>query len=165
MAQRETTDRTAARAPAPAAGPGPLTDLGLLIGRAVVGFIIAAHGWQKLTDVGPATFGSETLAGLGVPFPTTMGYVVTFTELAGGLLLIAGLLTRFAAFALIVNLAVAIMLVKATAPLNFNPAVLVLRGLKRPLVYRFYYAFQHAKHGRTDYLERLERDLFEHLGN
>ena len=51
------------------------------------------------------------------------------------------------------------------APLNFNPAVLVLRGLKRPLVYRFYYAFQHAKHGRTDYLERLERDLFEHLAN
>jgi hypothetical protein len=80
-ASRQTTDRTAAPAPAPAAGPGPLTDLGLLIGRAVVGFIIAAHGWQKLTDVGPATFGSETLAGLGVPFPTLMGYVVTFTEL------------------------------------------------------------------------------------
>lgn len=49
------------------------------------------------------------------------------------------------------------------APRNFNPAVLALRGLRRPLVYRFYDAFRHAKHDRTDYLETLERELFEHV--
>jgi len=47
---------------------------------------------------------------------------------------------------------------------NFNPAVLVLRGSRRPQVFRFYYAFQQAKHGRRQYLEALESELFEKLG-
>ena len=47
---------------------------------------------------------------------------------------------------------------------NFNPAVLVLRGLQRPQVFRFYYAFQQAKHGRRQYLETLESGLFDELG-
>jgi hypothetical protein len=47
---------------------------------------------------------------------------------------------------------------------NFNPAVLVLRGLRQPHVYRFYYAFQHAKHGRGQYLQALETELFDELG-
>lgn len=47
---------------------------------------------------------------------------------------------------------------------NYNPAVLVFRGLRRPAVYRFYYAFQQAKHGRTQYLDALEAELFRELG-
>ena len=47
---------------------------------------------------------------------------------------------------------------------NFNPAVLVLRGLRRPRVYRFFYAFQQAKHGRGEYLEALEAELYRELG-
>jgi hypothetical protein len=47
---------------------------------------------------------------------------------------------------------------------NFNPAVLVLRGLRRPHVFRFYYSFQQAKHGRGQYLEKLESELFDELG-
>jgi len=47
---------------------------------------------------------------------------------------------------------------------NFNPAVLVLRGPRRPHVFRFYYAFQQAKHGRRQYLETLEEELFSELG-
>jgi hypothetical protein len=46
---------------------------------------------------------------------------------------------------------------------NFNPAVLVLQGLRRPRVFRFYYAFQQAKHGRRQYLEMLESELFTEL--
>src|SRR5262245_15474165 len=46
----------------------------------------------------------------------------------------------------------------------FNPAVLVLRGLQRPQVFRFYYEFQQAKHGRRQYLETLESELFDELG-
>ena len=46
---------------------------------------------------------------------------------------------------------------------NFNPAVLALRGLERPLVFRFFYAFQQAKHGRTEYLKELEGELFKHV--
>lgn len=47
---------------------------------------------------------------------------------------------------------------------NFNPAVLVLRGLRRPQVFRFYYAFQQARHGRRQYLDTLEATVFSELG-
>lgn len=47
---------------------------------------------------------------------------------------------------------------------NFNPAVIVFRGLRRPLVFRFFYAFHEAKVGRTQYLEQLEKQMFEALG-
>jgi hypothetical protein len=43
---------------------------------------------------------------------------------------------------------------------NFNPAVLVFRGLRRPLVFRFYYAFHEARIGRPQYLEELEQAMF-----
>jgi hypothetical protein len=46
---------------------------------------------------------------------------------------------------------------------NFNPAVLVLRGFERPLVFRFFYAFQQAENGRPDYLTKLEEELFTHI--
>jgi putative oxidoreductase len=105
----------------PGVGPGPAPSIGLLAGRLLVGFVMAAHGWQKLTDVGPAQFGRSTLAPLDVPIPATMGYVVTFTELIGGLLLIAGLLTRLAAIALTIDLVMAIVLVKSKVPLIVAP--------------------------------------------
>ncbi len=80
--------------------------------RVIVGVIMAAHGWQKLTEMGPANFGSGMLDGLGVPAPVVFGYIVTFTELIGGIMLIVGFLTRFAAAALTAILAVATLLVK-----------------------------------------------------
>ena len=91
---RFTRESEAAPADAPArsasadhgVGPGPAPSIGLLIGRLLVGFVMAAHGYQKLFDLGPAAFGTSTLDPAGVPFPTTMAYVVTFTELIGGLL-------------------------------------------------------------------------------
>jgi len=61
-----------------------------------------AHGWQKLQG-GPADFGQQVLANLGVPLPAFMGYVLTFTELFGGILLIIRLLSRLAALALTIN--------------------------------------------------------------
>lgn len=85
---------------------------GLLVLRVIVGFLIAAHGFQKLTTVGPAGFGRMTLDSLGVPAPVFFGYVVTFAELVGGVLLILGLLTRLAALVLAIDLVVAIILVK-----------------------------------------------------
>ena len=47
---------------------------------------------------------------------------------------------------------------------NFNPAVVVFRGLKRPRVFRFYYAFLEVRAGRPQYLEEQERGMFEALG-
>jgi putative oxidoreductase len=44
--------------------------------------------------------------------PVFMGYVVTFSELIGGILLIIGLLSRLAALILTIDLVAAILLVK-----------------------------------------------------
>src|SRR3712207_5073894 len=63
-----------------------------LVGRVIVGLIMAAYGLQKLL-AGPANFGGF-LAQLGVPAPTLTGYVVTLVELGGGILLIIGLFSR-----------------------------------------------------------------------
>jgi hypothetical protein len=47
---------------------------------------------------------------------------------------------------------------------NFNPAVVVFRGLRQPHVFRFFYAFQEVKAGRREYLHRLESELLKVLG-
>jgi putative oxidoreductase len=90
--------------------PAQLSEVALLVVRVIVGIIMTAHGWQKLTGIGPANFG-QGLAQSGVPLPIFMGYVVTFTEFIGGVLLIVGLLSRLAALFLTINLTVAILLV------------------------------------------------------
>jgi hypothetical protein len=46
---------------------------------------------------------------------------------------------------------------------NFNPVVVVFRGLRQPHVFRFFYAFRQADAGRREYLERLETQMFEAL--
>jgi putative oxidoreductase len=50
-----------------------------------------------------------------------MGYVVTFVELIGGILLIVGLFSRVAALLLTINLGVAILLVKVNIGLLSPP--------------------------------------------
>ncbi len=90
-----------------------------LVVRVIVGVIMAAHGWQKLQG-GPENFGG-VLSQLGVPLPVFMGYVVTFVELIGGILLVLGLLSRLAALLLTINLAVAILLVKVNIGLLSPP--------------------------------------------
>ena len=89
-----------------------LASLAPLAVRIIVGIIMLAHGWQKLTEMGPGNFGGQMLAGLGVPLPVFMGYVVTFIEIIGGILLIIGFLSRLAALLLTIDLVVAVLLVK-----------------------------------------------------
>jgi hypothetical protein len=48
-------------------------------------------------------------------------------------------------------------------PLLHAPVVVVLRGLRHPLVFKFEGAFQRAKHGDRRQLEELERQLFSSL--
>jgi hypothetical protein len=45
-------------------------------------------------------------------------------------------------------------------PSDFNPAVIVFRGLRRPYVFRFRRAFQEAKRGRRHYVDALEEQMF-----
>src|SRR5215217_1329320 len=87
-----------------AAGTAPF------VGRVLAGVIVAAHERRELQG-GPTGFG-PALAGLGVPLPQLMAYVVTLVELIGGVLLIVGLLSRLAALLLTIDLVMAILLVK-----------------------------------------------------
>lgn len=47
---------------------------------------------------------------------------------------------------------------------NYCPAVVVLRGLRHPLVFRLYGAFQDAKHGNDTQLRILEEGIFRAVG-
>jgi putative oxidoreductase len=92
-----------------------LTDLGLLVFRFTLGFEFFTHGMQKFGWFG-GTFGSdggevtgeaaieaqaEFLTILGYDLPLTLSWFLTFTELIGGILLMAGFLTPLGAAAVI----------------------------------------------------------------
>ena len=81
-----------------------LQPLALLIMRLSLGVIMAVHGYHKV--FGGLQHFAHMIGGMGLP--SWLGYVSAFTELLGGLLIIAGFFTRPAAFAICVNLSVAI---------------------------------------------------------
>jgi putative oxidoreductase len=90
---------------------GHLADLGPLCMRVGVGAVFAVHGWQKYDDIGVANF-ANFLDSLGVPAPVTVAWIQTIVEGIGGLVLIAGFMTRLVTIPLIGILIGAIWLVK-----------------------------------------------------
>lgn len=88
--------------------PGsPLSGLGLLVLRWVIGFVFVMHGGEKLFVKGLPTV-AGFLGTAGITPPAFWAFVLTAAELGGGLLLIAGAFTRFAALSLGVTMVVAI---------------------------------------------------------
>ena len=90
---------------------GHLADLGPLCMRVGVGAVFAVHGWQKFDTIGVSNF-AKFLDSLNVPAPETVAWLQTIAEGIGGLLLIAGLMTRLVTLPLIGILIGAILLVK-----------------------------------------------------
>jgi putative oxidoreductase len=90
---------------------GHLADIGPLCMRAGIGLVFVVHGWQKFHDIKVSNF-AKFLDSLGVPAPETVAWLQTIAEGVGGLLLIAGLMTRLVAIPLIGILIGAILLVK-----------------------------------------------------
>jgi putative oxidoreductase len=72
--------------------------------RIALGTIMVAHGSHKV--FGGLHHFAQMVSSMG--FPAWMAYVSAFTELLGGLLILTGLFTRAAAFAVCINLCVAI---------------------------------------------------------
>lgn len=83
----------------------PCSDLGLSVLRIFLGLSMAfAHGVGKLP---PKEGFVGFIEGIGLPAPWLMAWLAALAEFGGGLLLAAGLLTRFAAFGIIVTMLVA----------------------------------------------------------
>lgn len=81
-------------------------DLGIALLRITVGGIFAAHGIQKLAEIGiPGLAGM--LEQQGFPLPMLSALALVGAELLGGLALVAGLFTRWAAVPLAFTMGVA----------------------------------------------------------
>lgn len=66
-------------------------DLGLLIGRVVVGVVFVVHGWQKWSDGISGT--QAGFDAMGVPLPDVTAIFQAGLEVGGGALLVLGALT------------------------------------------------------------------------
>jgi putative oxidoreductase len=77
--------------------------------RLIIGYGFLAHGWAKLSR-GPEGF-ARLLEQIGTPLPGVMAWVSTFTEIVGGLAILAGAFVAAASVPLIVMMLVAMFTV------------------------------------------------------
>lgn len=84
-----------------------LRSWGVTLLRLAVGVIFLMHGGQKFS-MGFHNVG-EFLGSLGIPLPAVAAIVLTLVEFIGGIALIFGLLTRYAAALLCVDMLVALI--------------------------------------------------------
>jgi len=77
-------------------------DFLLLVGRVLIGWIFISSGWRKLMDM-PAFAASMPRRDL----PTWLGYVAAPVEFIGGICLVLGLATRYAALVMLLFVIIA----------------------------------------------------------
>ncbi len=100
-----------------------LQPLALLVMRLVLGSVMLGHGYHKV--FGGLQHHAQFVHSLGLPAWT--GYLSSFTEFFGGILIVLGLLTRVAAFAICIDLSVAI------AKVHFHNGLMGNGGYEFPL--------------------------------
>jgi putative oxidoreductase len=76
--------------------------------RLALGIVMVYHGLDKVGGVGG--FAGQ-LDSMGIPVAIVFAWIVTIVELVGGLAILAGVLTRYAAVLFAVDMAVATVLV------------------------------------------------------
>ena len=78
-----------------------------IILRAVLGAIFIAHGFAKVAHGMPEF--TRTVARLGFPMPGAFAWAAALAEFLGGICVLVGLFTRYAALAIAIDMAVAIV--------------------------------------------------------
>jgi putative oxidoreductase len=113
------------------------TDIAALVLRLAAGLIFLPHGWSKiLGEGGAASFAADMAANYHIP--SFLGYLAAYSELVGGILLIAGLFTRLDAFLLACTMGVAAFVVQLPDALyEVQPGAIkffvAMRGIETPL--------------------------------
>ena len=111
--------------------------------RLLVGSVFLSEGIQKFLY--PTELGAGRFAKIGIPAPEILGPFVGACETIGGGLLILGLITRFAALVLLIDISVAIVSTKIPILLGHGYGRFALPNLPR-------YGFLSMMHeARTDF--------------
>jgi putative oxidoreductase len=107
----------------------------LLFGRVIMALIFVQSGFGKLLDIGAF---SASLAGKGVPFASVLGVIGPCFEFFGGLAVLAGWQTRYAAALIAVFTVVATLIshryweyadaVRRAQEVNFQKNVCIIGG-------------------------------------
>jgi len=84
-----------------------MADVACAFGRVLLSLIFIISGFNKILAIAGT---SAYLARLGVPAPQVTVYVVALTELVGGLMVLVGFQTRWAALVLFVFTGIALFL-------------------------------------------------------
>jgi putative oxidoreductase len=106
-------------------GNANLEQYAILLVRVALGLFFAVSGGNKLFVPSRTEAMYKTLVAARVPLPRLMTYLVSAVELAGGCLLILGLLSSFVSLALLADMLVAILttslsrMPKGLFPLNW----------------------------------------------
>lgn len=90
----------------------------ILLVRAAIAFVFVTEGIQKFLY--PEVLGVGRFAKIGIPSPELVAPLVGGIEIACGALILFGLLTRLAAFALVVDMIVAITATKVPILLGYG---------------------------------------------
>jgi putative oxidoreductase len=112
-------------------------DIAALLLRLAAGLIFIPHGWSKIAGQGgAAAFAGDIAANYHIP--ALFGHLAAWSELAGGALLIIGLLTRLDAFLLAATMFVATFIVQLPDALYEVPPgsiklFVALKGIELPL--------------------------------
>ena len=100
-----------------------LQPLALLVMRLALGAVMVGHGYHKV--FGGLQHHVQFVTSLGLP--AWSAYLSAFAEFFGGILVIIGLFTRAAAFAICIDLSVAI------AKVHFHNGLMAEHGYEFPL--------------------------------
>ncbi|MEM6452116.1 MAG: DoxX family protein [Cyanobacteria bacterium P01_D01_bin.105] len=100
--------------------------------RLLAGGLMIHNGLDKLADV--AGFAEGVVAFIGLPYPVFFTYCAAYVEIVSAGLLVAGLLTRFNAAALLATMGVAIFF-------HLKANGLVIPPLETASLYGGFYAF------------------------